>query len=74
MKCSRPWLTSYWVKEVTGSSLSPSVRLSGPSTTLSPTTTFMLGALLLRSGGWSLTGVTVMLNVSVTSRLSVARR
>lgn len=26
VKCSRPWLTSYWVKEVTGSGLSPSVR------------------------------------------------
>lgn len=34
--------------------------------TLSPTTTFILGARLRTSGGWSLTGVTVMLNVSVT--------
>lgn len=31
----------------------------------------MLGDLLLMSGGWSLTGVTVMLNISVTSRPSL---
>lgn len=34
--------------------------------TLSPTTTFILGARLRTSGGWSLTGVTVMLNFSIT--------
>ena len=48
-------------------------RMSGPSTTLSPTTTFILGALDLISGGWSLTGVTVMLNISVTAALSLTR-
>ena len=25
-KCSRPWLTSYWVKDATASGLSPRVR------------------------------------------------
>lgn len=33
----------------------------------------MLGARLRTSGGWSLTGVTVMLNVSVTSLRGGAR-
>lgn len=33
---------------------------------LSPTTTFILGVRLRTSGGWSLTGITVMLNFSIT--------
>lgn len=45
---------------------SPTCRFSGPSMTLSPTTTFILGARLRTSGGWSLTGITVMLNFSIT--------
>lgn len=49
-------------------------KLSGPRATLSPTTTFILGALILIRGGWSLTGVTVMLNFSVTARLSSTLR
>lgn len=32
----------------------------------------MLGALLRMSGGWSLTGVTVMLNISVTATFSLS--
>lgn len=41
--------------------------------TLSPTTTFMLGAGLWTSGGWSLTGVTLMRNFSVTPLPGEAR-
>lgn len=37
-------------------------------------TTFMLRALLLISGGWSLIGVTVMLKVSVTTAWSLMCR